>query len=121
MAGTSSQIRCTACGEPSVLRRTPKYDGFRKVGETLSCAACGHVFAAEADVPYAGPSRPRVFGDDDAPRAVRVFREDEKGRTCLYCRHYIVNPFTQRCGRHNRTVEATDTCADFDSKPAPKL
>ena len=119
--GTGSQIRCTACGEQSVLKRVPKYDGFKKVGETLSCAGCGHVFGSEDEVPFAGPARPRVFGDDDAPGAVRVFGADEKGRTCLYCRHYIVNPFTQRCGRHNRTVEATDTCGAFEKKPAPKL
>jgi len=46
-----------------------------------------------------------------------IFAEDEKGRNCRYCKHYVVNPFTQRCGLHGRTVEATDTCEDFQSAP----
>jgi len=121
MAGISSRINCTSCGEESLLKRTPKYDGFKKVGETLSCAGCGHVYASEADVPFAGPARPRVFGDDDAPKAVKLFAAEELGRACLYCRHYTVNPFTQRCGKHNRVVEATDVCDDFEKKPTPKL
>ncbi len=120
MAATN-QIRCSACGEDSLLKRAPKYEGFKKVGEVLSCAACGHVYASEADVPFKGPARPRIFGDDDAPKAVRVFRDEEKGRACSYCRHYTVNPFTQRCSRHNRVVEATDVCGDFERKPEPKL
>lgn len=121
MAGVSSLIRCSACGEESVLKRTPKYDGFKKVGETLSCAACGQEYASEDDVPFKGPARPRVFGDDDAPKTVQVFGDGEKGRFCSYCRHYVVNPFTQRCSRHNRSVDATDVCADFERKPEPKV
>jgi hypothetical protein len=119
MAGTTSQIQCSACEEVSLLKRTPKYDGFKKIGETLCCAACGHEYASEDEVPFKGPARPRVFDDDDAPKAVRVFGDEEKGRFCSHCRHYVVNPFTQRCSRHNRVVEATDVCGDFERKPDP--
>ena len=114
--GATNQIACAACGEDSLLKRTPVYDGFRKTGETLSCANCGHVFASEAEVPFKGPTRPRIFDDADRPRNVDVFRDDPRGRMCRYCRHYVVNPFTQRCGRHCRSVEATDGCADFEAK-----
>ena len=31
----TSQIRCSACGEDALLKRVPKYDGFKKVGEAL--------------------------------------------------------------------------------------
>jgi len=48
-----------------------------------------------------------------------VFGDDEYGRTCRHCRHYIVNPFTQRCDLHKKEVEATDFCPDFDRKPSP--
>ena len=113
----TSQIRCSACGEDALLKRVPKYDGFKKVGEALSCGSCGHVYAGEAEVMFKGPSRPRVFGDDDAPRAVRVFDEKEKDRLCRHCVHYVVNPFTQRCSKCQRIVEATDTCGDFEQKP----
>jgi hypothetical protein len=118
---TTRQIHCPACGEDSLLKRTPTYDGFKKIGETLSCTACGHEYASEDDVPFKGPARPRVFDDADAPKVVRVFGDEEKGRFCRYCRHYVVNPFTQRCSRHSRAVESTDACNDFTRKPDPDV
>lgn len=109
-------IHCAACGEDTLLKRAPKYEGFKKVSETLSCASCGHVFASEAEVPFKRRARPQVFGEDDAPRVPSIFRDEEKGRACLHCKHYVVNPFTQRCGKRNRIVEATDVCDDFETK-----
>ena len=117
-------IRCAACGEASFLKRTPQYDdAFRKTGERLACAACGHVYAREADVPFAERPKASIFTEDERPRAVKVFRDDEQGGTCRHCRHYVVNPFTQRCGRHNRVVEATDSCPDFEEPedPGPRI
>lgn len=111
------EIRCPACGQDSFLRREPVYEGFRKTGERLSCAGCGHVFAGEAEVPFVGRPPPRVFDAAERPRRVDVFAADEKGRFCRYCVHYIVNPFTQRCGLHFRVVQATDACADFEAPP----
>jgi DNA-directed RNA polymerase subunit RPC12/RpoP len=108
---------CPACREESFLKRVPKYDGFTKVGEVLKCAACGHEFDSEAEAPPKAKARPRIFDDSDAPAVVHVFDETEKGRLCRYCGHFIVNPFTQRCGRHQKVVEATDTCPDFTAKP----
>ena len=109
-------IVCSACGAETFLKRVPKYDGFKRVGDDLYCASCGHVYADEAQVPFKDPCRPRVFSADDAPRRPDIFRGDEKGRTCRYCRHYVINPFTQRCGLHNRVVEATDTCGQFEAR-----
>lgn len=116
MAMDSGSVICSACGEASFLKRVPKYDGFKKVGEVLKCTACGHEFASEAEAPVAAKAKPSLFDESDAPRPVHVFDEDEKGHLCRYCRHFIVNPFTQRCGRHQKVVEATDTCRDFESK-----
>jgi transcription elongation factor Elf1 len=110
------EILCPACGAESLLKRTPRYENFKKVGEDLSCASCGHPFASEAEVPFKAVKKASVFDESDAPKAVRVFREDEQHKACRYCRHYIVNPFTQRCGRHLREVEATDICGDFEPR-----
>jgi hypothetical protein len=96
--------------------RTPKYDGFRKIGETLKCASCGREFAGESEVPFREKQKIRVFDESDATPRVTVFREDEKGRCCRYCRHYVVNPFTQRCAVHRREVEATDACTEFSPR-----
>ena len=116
MSAAMVEIICAACKTESLLKREPKYEGFKKVGETLSCAACGCVYATEADVPFKPQAKPKVFDDADAPHTVRVFREDEKGQACRYCAHYVVNPFTQRCSLHQKTVEATDWCGQFERK-----
>jgi hypothetical protein len=113
MAGKSLEITCSACGAETLVRREPVYDGFKKVGEAFLCAACGHRYASEADVPFKTERKPAVFTDEDRPEKVTVFHADEKGRTCRHCRHYVKNPFAQRCGLHQRPVDATDFCDDF--------
>ena len=113
------ELRCPACGQDAWLARKPIYDGFTKTGESLTCALCGHAFASEAEIPFKD-NRPKVFTEDDRPRPVQVFREDEKGRMCRYCAEYVVNPFLQRCGLHKCEVQATDTCPHFTPKPPPK-
>ena len=120
MSPLENAILCTACGAESFLKRKPRYEGFAKVGEILSCVACGHVFESEADVPFKGHHKPEVFEDEDTPRHIHIFRDDEKGKACRYCRHYVINPFTQRCARLKKTVEATDLCQEFDRAPAPE-
>jgi hypothetical protein len=106
-------IECPACGAESLLRRTPRYEGLTRVGDELSCLACGHVFENEDAVPFKAPAASALFTDADRSAPVAVFRADEHGRLCRHCREYVVNPFRQWCGRHRREVEATDTCADF--------
>ena len=126
---TPLEIECPACGKETLLKREPRYEGFRKVGETLSCASCGHEFADGAVVPTRdGSARPSLFGEDDKPETPRIFHEDDKPelpnifhederqRCCRYCVHYVVNAFVQRCGLHRREVEATDLCEDFERR-----
>lgn len=114
------EILCTACGADTILVREPRYEGLKKAGETLKCAACGHEYAAESEVPFKQKKAPQVFDQSDAARKISVFSESEKGRTCHYCKHYVVNPFTQRCGLSFKAVEATDSCGKFEvpEKPA---
>lgn len=116
MSASSIEILCRACGAETLLRREPIYDGFKKVGETLLCSACGHVYETEADVPFKAGSVPSIFSEADKPKTVRVFRSDEANRNCRHCAHYVVNPFTQRCGLHHREVQAADCCDDFEAK-----
>jgi len=111
------EIHCPSCGDDTLLKREPVYEGFQKTGETLSCSGCGHVFTNEDEVPFKVQEKSSLFGEDDLNATPDIFAEDEKGRNCRYCKHYVVNPFTQRCGLHGRTVEATDTCEDFQSAP----
>ena len=110
------EIVCSACGADTFVRREPVYDGFTKTGEKFFCASCGHEFAGEHEIPYKEKKKISVFTQDDASKKVRVFREDEKGKNCRYCKHYIVNPFVQRCTLHMKEVEATDFCGDFEKK-----
>ena len=107
------RIICSACGADSFLKREPLYDGFRKVGETFACGDCGHRYPDEASVPYVDTSGPRIFTDADRSPDVSIFSSDDAERNCRHCRHYIVNPFIQRCGLHHREVAASDLCDDF--------
>ncbi len=112
-------IHCPACGQASLLKRAPRYDGFRRAGETLSCAACGHVFDGEAAVPFRKRAPLAGLDPRTLPPPPRVFRGNENARLCRYCEHYVVNPFVQRCSRLNKEVAATDTCGQFRPKPEP--
>lgn len=103
-----------------LLRREPVYEGFRKTGEKLLCASCGHEFAGEDDVPRIDTRGPVIFTEAERPKAPRLFREAEKQRCCRYCKHYVVNPFMQWCGLHRKEVAATDLCDRFDRKPPDK-
>lgn len=109
----SVEIICTACGADALVKREPVYEGFKKVGEKFLCASCGHEYAAEEDVPFKASKKLALFTEEDRTETVDVFESDEKGRNCRHCTHYVVNPFTQRCGLHEREVHATDLCDAF--------
>lgn len=108
-------ILCSACGEDTFVRREPVYEGFRKTGERILCVSCGHEFADAESVPYKRTDKPRVFSEEDLPAKPDIFKSDEKGRNCRHCRHYVVNPFIQRCGLHHQEVHATDLCDRFSA------
>lgn len=117
MSTPSHEIFCPACGRDALLMRRPRYEGFTKVGETLTCASCGHEFADEAEVQFKVPAAPVVFTEADRPRDPKVFEEGENQRLCRYCANYVVNPFVQWCAQHRKEVEATDTCSAFRARP----
>ena len=115
----SAEIRCTACHQETLIVRQPVYEGLRKVGDSFACAACGHVYASEAEVPYLeAPTTPGVFSEADRPAKPVLFEAGENRCLCRYCRHYVVNPFTQWCGMHRKEVAATDTCDRFAARDA---
>lgn len=113
----SMEINCTSCGERTLVRAEPVYDGFKKTGECFVCTACGKRYASADDTPFArDDKRPRVFTEADKPQALSVFRDDERQRSCGWCRHFVVNPFSQRCGLTNKETQATDLCVRFEKK-----
>ena len=95
------------------------------MGETFRCAACGYVYSKEEDVPYKGKTATQqLFTEADRPTQPTFFKEGENRIICRYCKHYVVNPFTQWCGVHQKEVEATDTCeqfADKEASPCPPI
>lgn len=111
---------CPACGEKALFVSEAVYDGFTKTGEHRRCTSCGHVIKSKpGGTPKA--SKPAndawsAFAGEDAPKALNLFDVDaETGRMCRKCKHYIVHPFTQRCGLHDKEVAATDTCDQFEA------
>ena len=119
MAGAKRLIMCSECGEDTINEKKPVYEDFRKVGNRLFCASCGHEFNDIGEVPFKEKKSPSLF-DEDVPSRPGVFAEEEDIRNCRRCRHYIVNPFTQRCGLHFKPVEATDICDDFEARPVSR-
>ena len=116
----SMEIRCKACNRLTLVRAEPVYEDFKKVSESFVCTACGHRYPSREKTPFVDPDgRPRVFSEADRPEVVKVFKSDERRRSCAWCRLFIVNPFSQRCGLNNREVQATDVCARFTPKPEP--
>lgn len=108
------EIICTHCGAEAFLKREPVYDGFKKTGETLSCSACGGLFASEEEVPFKNTAAaPQIFTEADRSEKVRVFDEGENLHFCRYCANYVVNPFMQFCSHHKKEVQATDSCPEF--------
>ena len=109
---------CLHCGAETFLKREPVYEGLKKIGETLSCAACGFLFPSESEVPFkAHVAAPNIFTDADRSEKVAVFDEGENRRICRYCADYVVNPFIQFCSRHKKEVQATDSCPQFSPVP----
>ena len=114
---TSYEIHCTACGETALARKEPVYDGFKKTGEMFICTACGARFASAEETPFAQrDTRPNVFSEADKPTPLSIFSDDERQRSCGWCQHFVVNPFTQRCGLSNTETQATDLCVRFMKK-----
>ena len=110
----SSEISCTACGKRSMVRREPVYEGFRKVSEIVICVSCGQRYAKQNTIPWAEKMGGlALFSDADKAQAPQIFKAEERGNSCRHCMHFVVNPFTERCGLHNRRVAATDICDDF--------
>ena len=114
MAKVPVEIVCSACGEDTFVRREPLYDGFVKKGEVFVCSSCGHRYESEAEVPFKQAKKVSIFTDADKFKKVEIFKSDDFEKNCRHCRHYVVNPFTQRCGLHNRIVQATDLCGQFE-------
>jgi len=111
------EINCSACGEVTLVRAEPVYDGFKKVGESFVCTACGKQYASEEETPFVNAvAKPAFFTEADRPEKVSIFTEEERQRCCAYCREMVLNPFGQRCGLTNRFVEATDLCEKFAKK-----
>ncbi len=111
----SAEIQCASCGEIVMARREALYDGFKKIGEVVVCTACGHRHEPDAELKEVETSkRPAIFGEDDLPERPAIFSDSERQRCCLYCKHYVISRFDQRCALTSKTVEATDLCFSFE-------
>ena len=45
-----------------------------------------------------------------------ILGEKTEKKVCRLCKHYVINPFTQKCVLHKKYVEALDSCDDFIKK-----
>ena len=111
------EIKCEACGTVALVRPEPIYDGFKKIGTHYICMECGKLYPSEEETPFIKTTeKPNIFGEDDKPDIPSIFSEDERRKSCGWCKHFVVNPFSQRCGVINKETEATDLCIRFERK-----
>jgi len=112
------EIQCSGCGDVTLVRAEPVYEGFRKAGEAYICTSCGKRYATAEETPFAdAPKKPQVFSDADRETTVpSVFDGAERQHCCGWCRHMVLNPFGQRCGVTNRFTDATDLCEHFEKR-----
>ena len=115
----SIEIICPACGRETILKRTPRYEAFKRVGEDLNCASCAHAFANEAEVPFKTKTKSNLFNRSELDAKPEVFNPGEAARLCRHCAHYVVNPFIQRCALFSKEVEATDSCGKYKKPKDP--
>ena len=111
----NGEVICPTCCCKTLVIRQPIYEGLSKTGEELKCTECGTVFSEDEEVEFVAAEKPDIFKDDQLPENPDVFKGDEV-TLCRHCRHYLENPFTQRCMLHHKEVQATDTCENFTSK-----
>lgn len=117
---------CPRCNRTVLVLRKPRFDGFTKVGEEMTCTVCGMVLDAPEPAEKTGHtdsrdavSRNRLSSllGEKLPDKPVLADDGTAGRLCRHCLHYTVNPFRQWCGLHRRDVEATDTCPKFTPRP----
>ena len=98
------KIICLNCGQESVAKPVKRYEGFQFKEEILTCAFCGV----------------ELSGKETPPPKDETLKDLKSGgppRFCRRCRHYVVNPFVQKCMLNNREVKATDSCGHFSPSP----
>ena len=111
------EIQCEGCGTTAIAKPEAVYEGFKKIGTHYICLECGKVYPSEEETPFVQPSaKPAIFTEDDKPDLSSIFSDDERQKSCGWCKHFVVNPFAQRCGLTNSAVDATDLCLQFEKK-----
>jgi len=116
-------IDCPHCGRNSFLKKVAVMDGWTKKGDILACAACSAKIAdiKPEEEKTAFPKEKSIssleslFGEKHASGPKLEASEDEKA-FCRDCKNYIVHPFMNRCGLHNKEVNPMDDCPDFVKK-----
>jgi hypothetical protein len=104
-AESRKEVYCPKCERESWMVKRPQYDGFRKIGETRHCFFCGHEFPEDdTEIEFA------------EKKELNVFDREEARKVCRHCRHFVVNPFTQKCAIHRREVMALDSCDKFEAR-----
>jgi hypothetical protein len=68
------------------------------------------------EVPFKGRKVASIFSDEDKPKKLDLFKDEEDIRNCRHCEHFVVNPFLARCGLTQKVVQATDCCSRFTRK-----
>lgn len=117
-------FNCPHCGKSSFLKKISVMDGWKKLGEALSCASCS---AKIADIKPPSPAVSLGQGESPSLKKLADFLGTEKlekpkidsdgeKHFCRDCAHLIAHPFLTRCGLHQKNVNPMDDCPQFAPK-----
>ncbi|WP_303056259.1 hypothetical protein [Victivallis vadensis] len=116
-------ITCPHCGEKSVVKSKAKMEGWTKVGTVLVCALCGAELGTPDEKSAEDAGRKKLGslaallgeGAEAAPKA-DLTPDENYGRFCRNCVHFIEHPFRVLCGLDGHEIDPMGECGKFERK-----
>ncbi|MDR0933191.1 MAG: hypothetical protein LBM70_09270 [Victivallales bacterium] len=116
-------FNCPHCGEKSVVKAKNKLDGFTLVGKVLICALCGAEIedsGEKSSTPAKSATIDRLaalLGQCDNSEVKADLTPDENyGRFCRNCVHFIEHPFKTLCGIDGKSADPMGECKEFKKR-----
>jgi hypothetical protein len=116
------KVRCSHCGQDTVVKEKTLMDGWTPLGKVLSCAICGGELgeagdaAAKAETSNAAMNSLKALlqAEEDVKPVIEL--EAGEGQFCKDCVHFVPHPFITRCGLFDRPTDPMDDCPRFSPK-----
>ncbi len=113
-------VSCPLCGEKSVVKTKMKMDGFTRLGEVFVCALCGGELGTPskdvAPVAQSSNKLAALLGEVETDAKADIAPDENYGRFCRNCVHFIEHPFKTLCGIDGKPADPMGECKHFKRK-----